>query len=388
MKLLALFLNDEIRTGGHRRLLELLEDLPSTGIDTYAVLNASLPYIPTKFKDYRIYCRYKRKSIVPVSAKFTKSAKSWFKSLNTKFDFDVLMIHGETHYSAARWLQKKTGVPVFYAHRSNTVREILVSMNESSVFSIMRMKQLFQLSIYKSYEKKITLHFNRLAFQSPYDLNDFCSRNPSGTAKSCVIRGNIGLPRFKPETADTNTSTELKKILFVGTLGDRKGVRHLFKAFEILRKSGINDIFLDVLGPGADIDYWNNWIDQNGFIGRIRLHGRVSDPFSFIAASDLMVVPSDFDSYPDTVLEALHAGTPVIGSRAGGIPDMLADDELLFPVQNPEGIAQIISKAYLDNKQYLLLKEKCNRRRSFFHFNWALEWKNEITRTQKNSYTR
>ncbi len=378
MKLLALFLNDEIRTGGHRRLLELLEDLPSTGIDTYAVLNASLPYIPAKFKDYRIYCRYKRKSIVPVSAKFTTSAKSWFKSLNTKFDFDVLMIHGETHYSAARWLQKKTGVPVFYAHRSNTVREILVSMNESSVFSIMRMKQLFQLSIYKSYEKKITLHFNRLAFQSPYDMNDFCSRNPSGTVKSCVIRGNIGLPRFKPETANTNTSTELKKILFVGTLGNRKGVRHLLKAFETIIKAGLNGLTLDVVGPGDDFEYWNDWIKRNDLNDKIKLHGRVADPFAFISDADLMVVPSDFDSYPDTILEALHAGTPVIGSRAGGIPDMLEDDDLLFPVQDPESIVNIISLAYFDNEFYLSLKEKCDKRKSFFHFNWPQEWNKEI----------
>lgn len=378
MKLLALFLNDEIRTGGHRRLLELLEDLPSTGIDTYAVLNASLPYIPTKFKDYRIYCRYKRKSIVPVSAKFTKSAKSWFKSLNTKFDFDVLMIHGETHYSAARWLQKKTGIPVFYAHRSNTVREILVSMNDSPLFSIIRMKQLFQLAWYRNYEKKIVSHFDCLAFQSPYDMNDFCSRNPSGTAKSCVIRGNIGLPRFKPETADTNTSTELKKILFVGTLGNRKGVRHLLKAFETIIKAGLNGITLDVVGPGDDFEYWNDWIKRNDLNDKIKLYGRVADPFAFISNADLMVVPSDFDSYPDTILEALHAGTPVIGSRAGGIPDMLEDDDLLFPVQDPESIVNIIRLAYFDNEFYLSLKEKCDKRKSFFHFNWPQEWNKEI----------
>ena len=116
----------------------------------------------------------------------------------------------------------------------------------------------------------------------------------------------------------------------------------------MLRERGHSELTLDVIGPGDSMEYWRDWVRQNDLEDRVTLHGRVIDPFPYISGSDLMVVPSDFDSYPDTVLESLHAGTPVIGSAAGGIPDMLEYPELIFNVQSPAEIADKIEALVSD----------------------------------------
>jgi glycosyltransferase involved in cell wall biosynthesis len=45
------------------------------------------------------------------------------------------------------------------------------------------------------------------------------------------------------------------------------------------------------------------------------------------SASDVFVIPSLMDNLPNTVLESLMCGTPVIGFPVGGIPDMIQDGE-------------------------------------------------------------
>jgi len=375
MQIAALFLNNEVRTGGHRRMLELLESLAARGNGVTVILNRDLEYTPQHFMPVLLDCPYKRKSFPPISVSFRHAIVRAAVTLESVFSVaDVLMIHGETHLSAALYLKKRFGVPLLYAHRSNTVREALVSLTDTANGLLGKFRSLLDIVLYRRYETKITAGCDSLVFQSPYDRDDFCARNPLAAGKSHVIRGNIGLPRFKSETQDINHSTCLKKIVFVGTLGNRKGVRHLLHAMLLVRDSGITDLELDVVGPGDLLEYWKKWAVANGMDSKIRFHGRVSNPFVLLASSDLMVVPSDFDSYPDTVLEALHAGIPVIGSMAGGIPDMLGNDELLFPVQNPKAIADIIEHAYRDTVFYDSLRVSCAGRKKMFDFDWAEAW--------------
>ena len=108
--------------------------------------------------------------------------------------------------------------------------------------------------------------------------------------------------------------------------------------------------------------------------GLVHFQGRVSDPFPYYEAADLLVVPSLFDSYPDTVLEALHTGIPVIASRVGGMPDQLVYDELLFPPRNAAALADRIEEIARDDEKYMRLRALCSKRRDAFIFDWAEAW--------------
>ena len=78
------------------------------------------------------------------------------------------------------------------------------------------------------------------------------------------------------------------------------------------------------------------------------------------AAADVFVIPSLQDNLPNTVLEALACGTPVIGSDTGGIPDMVRPGETgwLFETGNAEALRATLQEA-LATRDLTGLRTRC-----------------------------
>ncbi|WP_319559852.1 glycosyltransferase family 4 protein [Marispirochaeta sp.] len=375
MTILGIFLNNEIRTGGHRRYLELLEDLAEKGHRVLVLLNEDLDYAPKSFNEVRLKARYVRRSFPPASTVFRTSVRrNLGKIITAASNVDWILIHGETHLLTAVFLKRQLGCKLLFGIRSNVVRWSSISMRENRLRPLAFFSALKEHLTYRIYEKIAAKNADKLAFQSTYDQNDFIERAPKGKEKTVIIGGNIGEPRFKPEHRNINSSTTLKKLLFVGTLGERKGLRYLLEALSILRERGIDNLELDVLGRNTDDTVHSVFAAEHGLQNQVRFQGRVADPFPFYASSDLLVVPSLFDSYPDTIIEALHTGTPVIASRVGGMPDQLAYNELLFPPRDSRALADILGELTRNPDTYLRLRELCARRQKAFHFDWAQKW--------------
>jgi glycosyltransferase involved in cell wall biosynthesis len=65
---------------------------------------------------------------------------------------------------------------------------------------------------------------------------------------------------------------------------------------------------------------------------------------------DLFVLPSHTEGLPLTVLEAMAAGKPVIGTAVGGIPEAVHDGEtgLLVPPRDPGRLAEAMTRVLTD----------------------------------------
>ena len=77
-----------------------------------------------------------------------------------------------------------------------------------------------------------------------------------------------------------------------------------------------------------------------------RLLGLLSDPKTIAnayGAADLFVIPSLEDNLPNTVMESLACGTPVVGFNTGGIPEMVEDG--IQGLIAPQGDARALEKA-------------------------------------------
>ncbi len=108
-----------------------------------------------------------------------------------------------------------------------------------------------------------------------------------------------------------------KVILFVADSinKNRKGFIYLLEAFKQLE---LEDVTLCTIGNSDGVEM-NNKVLKLGDINDEKL---MSYAYS---AADVFVIPSIMDNLPNTVLESLMCGTPVIGFPVGGIPDMIQD---------------------------------------------------------------
>jgi glycosyltransferase involved in cell wall biosynthesis len=79
---------------------------------------------------------------------------------------------------------------------------------------------------------------------------------------------------------------------------------------------------------------------------RVRFAGDVEDVGGLLAASDVSVLSSPYESCPNAVLESMAAGLPVVGTDIPGIRDALGDeqDEFLVPVGDVDALATALSR--------------------------------------------
>ncbi len=111
-------------------------------------------------------------------------------------------------------------------------------------------------------------------------------------------------------------------ILFVGRLEKAKGLEELISAFTILAVEDAS-LKLVVVGDGAMRARCDQAAAQLG--GRMLVAGGrpLAEVSRWMAAADLLALPSWHEGTPNVVLEALASGRPVVASRTGGIPDLV-----------------------------------------------------------------
>jgi glycosyltransferase involved in cell wall biosynthesis len=149
-----------------------------------------------------------------------------------------------------------------------------------------------------------------------------------------------------------DASPEELTVLYVGRLEKRKGIADLFAAIPIVLDRLPQARFVVV---GADNSHRDDFQKQHGldyptyfrhvhprFAGRVTFTGAVSDEVlqNHYQNCHLFVAPSLYESFGLIYLEAMNYAKPVIGCRAGGVPEVVADGENGLLVE-PEAPAQL-----------------------------------------------
>ncbi|MGB3682866.1 MAG: glycosyltransferase family 4 protein [Rubrobacteraceae bacterium] len=84
---------------------------------------------------------------------------------------------------------------------------------------------------------------------------------------------------------------------------------------------------------------------------------------SIYSAADLFVIPSLQENLPQTALEAMSCGTPVVGFDVGGIPDLVRPGVTgeLAPVGDAEALGSVIRDLLKDPEKLAALSDNCRR---------------------------
>ncbi len=133
--------------------------------------------------------------------------------------------------------------------------------------------------------------------------------------------------------AASTSGEDLPEILFVGRLVERKGLGVLVRALARMREQ--RPVRLTIVGAGSAEGSIRATVRAANMGDLVRFTGPISDEelARRYASADLFVLPAVVDAKGDTeglgvvLLEALRSGLPVIGSAAGGIPDIIRDGE-------------------------------------------------------------
>jgi len=372
MTILGIYPINQIRTGGDRRYLELMETLAKRGNSVYIIMNSYLEYKAEYIKKIELPIKYIRHRLPPASYLFKKSIKKHLKNIINAAggaqSIDFIHIHGDIYLKSAIFLKKILNIPLFYASRNNDIDRSKIVRKEGNLNFKEYIFSLLKDVIERSREKQIAKYADIITFQYPKDRDSFLKRTKSNINKTIIISGNIGLPRCIPEWKNKNNSESLNNILCVGATSITKGFLNLLKIMECLKKRGFNYLHFTLLGRFTDKKLINK-INSSCAADMINLAG-FSDPFPYLVSHDLLLYPVLFDAYPDAVLEALHTGCPVLASNAGGLPDMLQYPQLLFENNNIEQIADIIIKCINDKTYYKQIKNLCSQRVSIHEFDW------------------
>jgi glycosyltransferase involved in cell wall biosynthesis len=91
------------------------------------------------------------------------------------------------------------------------------------------------------------------------------------------------------------------------------------------------------------------------------LLGRRGDVADLLAAADLAVLPSRWEARSLTAQEALRAGTPLVATRTGGLPELLGDGAALVPVGDAAALADAVTGLLGDPARARALAEAGSR---------------------------
>jgi glycosyltransferase involved in cell wall biosynthesis len=147
------------------------------------------------------------------------------------------------------------------------------------------------------------------------------------------------------------------RLLFVGSLIPRKGVRYLLEAFSrVIRQE--DKVKLVLIGDGEERELLQEQVEREGIGGFVEFVGiRPADEISrWMHLSDGLVLPSLWEGTPNVVLEAMASGLPVVVSDLPGIREFISDGVNGFLVK-PQDVDD------LANKLLRVVRDQALRRR-------------------------
>lgn len=162
------------------------------------------------------------------------------------------------------------------------------------------------------------------------------------------------------------------RLLFVGMIRARKGILNLLKSIDILRNN-IPNIELHIIGKVFEPDYNNellDYIEEKRMDKNVIFKGLVSEDelYREFEECSILILPSEEESSPMVVEQAMAASKPVVTTNVGGIPYLIKDDTTGFLVEygNVRGLAEkilcLLSEPSIRAQMGLAAKKEAEKR--------------------------
>ncbi|MHA1942937.1 MAG: glycosyltransferase [Candidatus Thorarchaeota archaeon] len=273
-----------------------------------------------------------------------------------KLEYDLFHGHYVDAGVVAVLVSRTIGKPVYFtAHSLGAWKRQL--MNGFSK----KMEEKYQFEKRIEEELKVFQAVNGQTATTKAQLQIMESHYDFQSENITIIPPGVDIEAFHPGKTSENSELPTNYIFCLSRIDENKGHELLLNAFDIVRRN-LPEIHL-VIGGGSPrpkpreeqlLNKIEKIIDGKGMRDRVHLVGYIPDEKikSFYQQARVFVLPSTFEPFGMTALEAIACGTPAIVSKFAGVSEFLSDhtDSIVTNPTDTEKFASAILEILEDQK--------------------------------------
>jgi glycosyltransferase involved in cell wall biosynthesis len=169
--------------------------------------------------------------------------------------------------------------------------------------------------------------------------------------KISVIPNGVDTTAFEPtRPVRGGEGRPLRHVLMVANLRPEKGHDTLIDAAAVLLRR-FPDATFTMVGGGPERERLMAYASRRGVAGAFAWLGHRDNVAAIAARSDIFVLPSRTEAFPNALLEAMATGLPCVATRVGGIPEIISDGHngLMVRVGDPLDLAYALCRLMSDD---------------------------------------
>lgn len=168
------------------------------------------------------------------------------------------------------------------------------------------------------------------------------------------------LPDGVVKTKLANADNVRRVLLSLGRLSEEKQIHFVIDVFARLHEK-FPDWDLHIVGDGSTRPYLEQQVQALGLQDRILFKGKTSEPWQVMSQADVFVMTSQFEGFPNALMEAMGIGLPCVTFDTPSGPRELSENgecALLVPFNDSEGLVSALQALFADAELRKKLGEK------------------------------
>lgn len=232
-------------------------------------------------------------------------------------------------------------------------------------YNLPRLKSKLLYRFKKDVENTLLKNVDMFGFVADHPRKHFCDcYGVEGNKTFFVYNGIPSKPYPERKIVD-----EVVNIVCVGTLGDRKNQMGILNAVAMMDEEHQRHITVTLVGDGDSRELLE--VKASTLTSEVRFTGSTKEVEKYLLQANLFCLFSKSEGLPISIVEAMRAGLPIIGSNVAGIPEQIIEGKTGYVVSLDEKELSGTLKFVIDHKDTLPKMGKASY--ELFHKNFTVE---------------